>query len=116
MRIGELAAATGASTRALRYYEQQGLLTPHRSGNGYRDYPSEAITRVRDIRLLLDSGLTSEDVRAIADCLGQGLEGEPGCGEAAELYRGRLRAVRRRIAALQQVGERLEEHLAAMGG
>ena len=38
MQIGELSARTGASVRMLRYYEEQGLLEPRRTGSGYRDY------------------------------------------------------------------------------
>ena len=33
VRIGELAAQTGASVRALRYYEEQGLLSAERSAS-----------------------------------------------------------------------------------
>ena len=38
MLIGELAERTGSSTRALRHYEDQGLLAPTRDTNGYRHY------------------------------------------------------------------------------
>lgn len=38
MKIGELAACTGVSIRSLRYYDQQGLLSPVRGENGYREY------------------------------------------------------------------------------
>ena len=43
MRIGELSKATGASTRALRYYEQQGLLSSNRRSNGYREFTASAV-------------------------------------------------------------------------
>ena len=38
MQISELARLTGASTKAVRYYEDLGLLEPLRLPNGYRDY------------------------------------------------------------------------------
>ena len=37
MRIRELSERTGVSARLLRYCEEQGLLSPRRQENGYRD-------------------------------------------------------------------------------
>jgi DNA-binding transcriptional MerR regulator len=64
MRIGELAARTGASPRSLRYYEQVGLLQPDRTFNGYRVYAEGHVTRVWQIRWLFGAGLSSERIRA----------------------------------------------------
>ncbi|MFJ2605138.1 MerR family transcriptional regulator [Streptomyces sp. NPDC087425] len=66
MRIGELAARTGVSVRALRYYEEQHLLTSHRSPSGQRQYPDSAVDRVQLIQQLYAAGLPS---KAIADLL-----------------------------------------------
>ena len=47
MRIGQLAAATGTTTRTLRFYENSGLLPPaDRAANGYRDYGQDAVSRL----------------------------------------------------------------------
>ncbi|WP_280384091.1 MerR family transcriptional regulator [Nocardia wallacei] len=62
MRIGELARRTGATRRALRYYEEQGLLPDRRSPNGYREYDEHAVRLVDDIRRLLSVGFTAEEV------------------------------------------------------
>ncbi|MFE9728128.1 MerR family transcriptional regulator [Streptomyces sp. NPDC005794] len=59
MRIGELAARAGVSTRALRYYEEQGLLSPHRTSSGQRVYPEAAVDRVKIIQQLYTAGLGS---------------------------------------------------------
>ncbi|MFF9557818.1 MerR family transcriptional regulator [Streptomyces albus] len=66
MRIGELADRAGVSTRALRYYEEQGLLRSSRTAGGQRVYPQSAEDRVRLIRELYAAGLTS---RVIAELL-----------------------------------------------
>jgi DNA-binding transcriptional MerR regulator len=69
MRIGELSERTGASRRLLRYYEEQGLIEPDRSGNGYREYDERFIDRVHQIRGLLDAGLPTKIIKALLPCL-----------------------------------------------
>ncbi|GAB3422312.1 MerR family transcriptional regulator [Flindersiella endophytica] len=80
MRIGELAKLTGVSKRALRYYEEQNLLTPNRLNSGYRDYPPSAVETVRHVRTLLAAGLPSHLIAEVLPCMvdtGNGLA--PGC-------------------------------------
>jgi hypothetical protein len=56
MRIGELAALTGCTPKALRLYEAHGLLgTVARRGN-YRNYDPEDVQRVQWIRQALSLG------------------------------------------------------------
>jgi DNA-binding transcriptional MerR regulator len=69
MRIGELAERTGVSTRLLRYYEQQGLIVPARSANGYRDYSEEFVDQIAQIRSLLEGGLPTRVIRQVLPCL-----------------------------------------------
>ncbi|MDN3351146.1 MerR family transcriptional regulator [Actinomadura sp. DC4] len=69
MRIGQLAERTNVSTRLLRYYEDQDLLTPDRAANGYRDYSERLVDRVVQIRGLLDAGMTTAIIRQILPCL-----------------------------------------------
>lgn len=73
MRIGELAAQTGVSVRALRYYEEQGLLTSERSPAGQRYYAADAVDRVRLIQLLYSAGLNSKAVSNIMPCMDSGM-------------------------------------------
>ncbi|MFF0223970.1 MerR family transcriptional regulator [Streptomyces sp. NPDC004629] len=69
MRIGELARLTETPPRLLRYYEKQGLLTPGREANGYRDYDDYLVDRVLQIRGLLDAGLPTRIIKQILPCL-----------------------------------------------
>ena len=69
MRIGELAAATGASARSLRYYEEQGLLASVRSAGGQRHYPESAVERVGLIQSLLTAGLNSATILDVLPCI-----------------------------------------------
>ncbi|AUA08555.1 MerR family transcriptional regulator [Streptomyces sp. SID8382] len=77
MRIGDAAAAAGTTQRALRFYEERGLLPPpQRTATGQRRYGPDEVARVRVIRELLGLGLTVEDLRGIADRI-QLLAGNP---------------------------------------
>ena len=69
MRIGELAKGTGVSVRALRYYEEQGLLQPRRSASGQRVYEATAVERVRLLRRLYGAGLTSTTIASLLPCV-----------------------------------------------
>jgi DNA-binding transcriptional MerR regulator len=71
MRIGELAARTGVSRRLLRYYEEQGLLTPGRAHNGYREYGEAHVDVVQQIAGLLDAGLPTRIIAQLLPCLDQ---------------------------------------------
>ncbi|MET4429553.1 MULTISPECIES: MerR family transcriptional regulator [unclassified Mycolicibacterium] len=69
IRIGELAKLTATSARALRYYEDEGLIVPGRMANGYREYDDYLVDRVIQIRGLLDSGLPTRIIKQILPCL-----------------------------------------------
>lgn len=75
MRIGELAAAVGVTTRAVRHYHQLGLLPePERLGNGYRDYGLRHAVVLARIRRLTELGLGLTEVRdVLADDAGKEL-------------------------------------------
>lgn len=72
MRISELAQRTGTTPRLLRYYEEQGLLTPQRAANGYRDYDDRLVGRVEQIRGLLGAGMSTRLIKLILPCLNDG--------------------------------------------
>lgn len=47
MKINEAEELLGISKANIRFYEKQGLLTPGRSENRYRDYSGKDIDRLR---------------------------------------------------------------------
>ena len=69
MRIGDLATRTRVSVRALRYYEEQGLLAPTRSESGQRHYGSTAVNRVHLIQQLYGAGLSSKTIADLLPCV-----------------------------------------------
>ena len=60
MRIGALASQAGISTKAIRYYEQIGILTPPaRTPAGYRAYDQAALGRLGFVRAAQAVGLSA---------------------------------------------------------
>lgn len=105
LRIGEVAARAGVSVRALRYYEEQGLLEAERSASGQRRYAEGAVDRVNFIQMLYAAGLTSSDVLALLPCVHTGGP-TPAMLELLVEQRDRID---RQIAELTGARDRLDE-------
>ncbi|MFG2986096.1 MerR family transcriptional regulator [Streptomyces sp. NPDC048258] len=111
MLIGELAEATGTTPRALRHYEQAGLISSERAPNGYRDYGEPAAVRVRNIRALLDAGLTLADVQVFLPCLDGDVAAGPPSPKGLAVARERLAVLEARIAVQTETRDRLRTAL-----
>jgi DNA-binding transcriptional MerR regulator len=107
MRIGELAQATDTTPRALRHYERERLITSQRAHNGYRIYDEGAVVRVRNIRVLLDAGLTLDDVRAFLPCLDGDVAAAPPSDKGIQVALNRLTILDERIVAQTEARNRL---------
>lgn len=64
MVIKEVEEQTGMTRANIRFYEKEGLLTPQRAENGYRDYSEADLKELEKIKLLRVLGLPLEDIRA----------------------------------------------------
>lgn len=75
MRIGELAALAGVTTRTVRHYHRIGLLPePARRANGYRVYTLRDAVELARVRRLTELGLSLDEVRdVLADDAGREL-------------------------------------------
>ncbi|MFF5482169.1 MerR family transcriptional regulator [Streptomyces sp. NPDC012935] len=97
--ISELAELTGVSARALRHYEDRGLLAPARSSSGYRDYAESDVSRVAQIRMMIAAGLGTSTIRRYLDCARTGDHGTT--LEMCPDLRAELDALARRLDARQ---------------
>ncbi|MGW5059631.1 MerR family transcriptional regulator [Streptomyces sp. NPDC004096] len=111
MQIGELAKATGTTARALRHYEQAGLISSERAPNGYRIYEEGAVVRVCNIRYLLAAGLTLDDVRVFLPCLDGDVTAAEASDKGLRIALERLAILNERIAAQTEARDRLEAAL-----
>lgn len=78
MRIGDLAAATGLSRDAIRFYEKAGLLDSARQGNGYRDFPPEAVAWLHYVRTAQALGFTLAEIARHGERLRDSPDAEAG--------------------------------------
>lgn len=99
LRIGQLARRSGVSAKALRLYEQRGLLQPcTHSAAGYRLYGPPALQRLTQIVLLKRSGFSLAEI-------GRLLRRDPHA--AASLLFDRIDALERDLADKRQALLRL---------
>ncbi|SEG78182.1 DNA-binding transcriptional regulator, MerR family [Nonomuraea solani] len=111
MLIGELSRRTGVHTHQLRYYESQGLLEPARGNNGYREYGSDAILTVTQIRRLLEAGLSTAEIGFILPCAtGSGPDLEP-CPDLLDTLRARLHGLDDHIDTLVRSRQALNDYI-----
>ncbi|MFI7674455.1 MerR family transcriptional regulator [Actinophytocola sp. NPDC049390] len=109
MRIGELAERAGVSVRALRYYEENHLLTAERSPSGQRHYRESAVDRVRWIQMLYAAGLPSKTIVKLLPCF-ENNEVHDGVLELLSTERARID---RQVHDLVETRDRLDEAIAS---
>lgn len=65
MKIKQVEELVGITSKNIRFYENQGLLTPERAENGYREYHEQNIETLKKIKLLRKLGISVEEIRAV---------------------------------------------------
>src|SRR5215210_104056 len=106
-KVGELARRTGMSVRALRYYDEIGLLSPsRRTEGGHRLYTAGNVVRLQQIRSLSALGFTLREVGEYLDGSDVPLE------RVVRLHLSRLRG---RIELQRRLCDRLERVAARLG-
>jgi MerR family redox-sensitive transcriptional activator SoxR len=63
LTIGQVGARSGVAPSALRYYEQQGLITASRTAGGARRYPRSVLRRLAFVRAAQNVGLSLTEIR-----------------------------------------------------
>ena len=92
MKINQAAELAGITSKNIRFYEDQGLITPGRDPqNGYREYTPEDVEHLGRIRLLRQLGIPCETIRRLQDgeldfdtCMGEHMAGLDRKGEDLE--------------------------------
>lgn len=109
-KISQIAKKTGKTSRALRYYEELGLLTPReRSDAGYRLYGEDAILKIEWIDKLNEIGFSLPEIQEFLESF-KAVDSAPDMMAALQnLYREKLKEVEASIARLQKLTKELRE-------
>lgn len=105
LSIGEVAARSGLAPSALRFYEQEGLITASRTAGGARRYPRSVLRRLAVVRAARNVGLSLPEIRAALATLPEGRP--PTTGDWARLSSDWRSRLDEQIAALEQLRDGL---------
>jgi len=107
LSIGQLAKRAGVGVETIRFYERAGLIPEpqRRRSSRYRQYPSEAVRRVRFIRQAKGLGFTLGEIQGL---LALRVDPESTCAEVRQAARAKIEDIERRIASLSQMKGALE--------
>lgn len=104
--IGEIARRTGLSVSAIRFYEEQGLIEPVRSGGNQRRFLRSDIRRLSFILIAQKLGLALGEIKAQLATLPQGRT--PNARDWEAISRAIRETLDARIAELTRTRERLD--------
>lgn len=96
MTIREIEALSGMTRANIRFYESEGLLTPNRMENGYRDYTRSDLDTLHKIRLLRALGLGIDEIRKLS-------AGETALDEALESRLSAMQEEQRTLVRAEEV-------------
>jgi DNA-binding transcriptional MerR regulator len=113
LKIGQVARLANVSVDTVRYYERVGLLPPaKRRSSGYRVFDGTAVDRIKLVKQLQDLSLTLEEVDAMLVAIN---EDATTCARESVRIEAALRRTEERIAALDEVRDKLRNALGRCG-
>src|SRR5512144_1233368 len=112
---GDLARAIGCTPRAIRFYEEQGLLRPaHVRDGGHRRYTASDLERLRLISDLRELGLSICEIRTALDLASDCQTGPELAGRFRDILVAHIGQAEQRMARLRRVKKELEAALEAI--
>lgn len=106
MNIGEAARLSGLPPKTIRYYEEVGLIKPHRAANGYRNYRDRDVHMLRFLQRSRSLGFSIEEARRLLSLYG---DENRRSGDVKQLASRRMADIDRKIEELQSLKRALAE-------
>ena len=103
LTIGTLARQAGVNVETIRYYQRRGLLQePTKPRNGFRQYASDTVKRVRFIKRAQALGFTLEEITGLLT-----LDERRACSETRGIAAHKLKLIEEKIADLSKMKKAL---------
>lgn len=106
LTIGEVARRTGLAVSAIRYYDDEGLVSARRTSGGRRMFIRSDIRRLSFILIAQQMGFSLEEIRA--QLKGLPLERTPNKRDWEKISRGFRAQLDARIGMLERLRDRLD--------
>lgn len=114
LTIGQVAKRAGVGVETVRFYERQGLvLQPLRRASGYRQYPFDAVQRIRFIRQAKELGFS---LKEIGELLELRVDPSSTCGDVKRRAEAKMADIDGRMRQLAQMRGALEGLVAECSG
>jgi len=115
-KIGEVASTLATSVRTIRYYEEEGLLSPIRTPRGTRLYSENHIARLKIILQLAKLGFSLEAIRKIAQIREQSQTGDESSVQVGHHLETVLSTIAEQIKELEKVTYEINEAKQVIAG
>ncbi|MEP2988141.1 MAG: redox-sensitive transcriptional activator SoxR [Parasphingorhabdus sp.] len=106
LTIGALAARTGLSVSAIRFYEEKGLVEPFRSSGGQRRFLRSDIRRLSFVLIAQQLGLSIGEIESLLIKLPHGRT--PTAADWRKISKAMRKVIDARIAELERTRDRLD--------
>ncbi|WFS04779.1 Cu(I)-responsive transcriptional regulator [Rhizobium tumorigenes] len=113
MNIGDASERSGLPAKTIRYYEEIGLVSPDRSGNGYRDYREADIHKLRFLQRSRGLGFSVEECRQLLALYG---DRDRASADVRQIANAKLSEIDRKIRELSELRRTLETLVHACHG
>ncbi|WP_422074974.1 Cu(I)-responsive transcriptional regulator [Tranquillimonas rosea] len=104
MNVSDVARRTGLPAKTIRYYEEIGLIAPHRAANGYRSFDDADMHRLAFLGRARALGFSIEDCRTLMALWDNR---DRSSADVKQLAQGHLERIDRKMAELAQMRDTL---------
>ncbi len=111
LTIGKVARLAGVGVETIRFYERKGLIPePPRKESGYRQYPEEAVYRIRFIRRARELGFSLQEAKELLSVRG---DPESTCENIRNRAEAKIADIEDKIRTLAKMKDELAKLVAA---